>query len=149
MQQVHNDNILIKWCKRQNYFLTSATKKSKGETRTKETHLLLNGGRLCIPNDSHRDFIKKMAEALMHEQAWLYVVEMKTNPGRFFVELDLLLWDKWLTKNEIIGILMVPFSRVIKAAFPDKNTMAVICNAEATVVEKVRTFNKLINLTPF
>jgi hypothetical protein len=136
MQQVHNDNVLIKWCKEQGYMITF----KENAPKVDETHLLLNGGRILIPDNAYEKFMAKMAEAIMREAAWLYVVEKKTNPGRFFLELDLLLWDKRLTREEILAVLVPPFSRVMRAAYPGHDIMAVICTAPPIVVERVSFF---------
>lgn len=132
MQQVHNDNVLIKWCKERGYILSF----KEGGPKVEETHLLLNGGRIRLPDEAHDEFLEKMADAVVRERAWLYVVEKKTNPGRFFLELDLLLWDKRLTKEDIINVLLPPFSRVMREAFPNHDTKAIICIAPCVAVEK-------------
>lgn len=134
MQSVHNENILLKWCKEQGYLLTFKDGSTK---KVEETHLMLNGGRMRVPDEAHPEFLRKMAEAIMREHAWLYIVEKKTNPGRFFVELDLLLWDKHLTKEEILRVLMPPFSKVMQAAYPNHDRRAIICTAPTTIVDSV------------
>jgi hypothetical protein len=99
-----------------------------------DTHLFLNGGRVCIPDELHPMFLRKMAEAIITQDAWLYVVEKKTNPGRMFMELDLILWDKRLTVDDIRFHLMLPFSKVMRQAYPGRDVHAIVCTAEPTVV---------------
>jgi hypothetical protein len=139
MQQVHNGNVLIKWCKERGYML-AFKEGGKPSAKVEETHLLLNGGRIRLPDEAHEEFLSKMAEAIFREQAWIYVVEKKTDPGRFFIELDLLLWDKKLTTEDILTVLLPPFSRVMREAFPDRDIKAIVCTAPISV-EKVSFFS--------
>jgi hypothetical protein len=108
--------------------------KSPETKRQGDTHLLLSGGRIRVPDELNGIFLSKMAEAIVVQDAWLYVVEKKTNPGRMFMELDLVLWDRRLTTDDIVTYLMPSFSRVMRLAYPGRDVHAIICTAEHTVV---------------
>jgi hypothetical protein len=133
MQSVHNNNVLVKWCK-ENGLMLQRKGGPTSQAGPQETHLFLSGGRACVPDELHGEFLKKMAEAVWLEQAWVYVVEKKTNPGRMFVELDLLLWDRRLSTEDILRCVIPPFSKVMQMAFPGQNLMAVVCTAAPTVM---------------
>jgi hypothetical protein len=137
MAQVHNNNELLKWCKINRYMLEhkhSYNLKHGGPKPPPETHLFLNGGRACIPDDANAEFLNIMAQSILRDGAWVYVVEKKTDPGRMFLELDLVLWDRHLTTQDVLKEIMPPFSRVMHRAFPDQNVFAVICTAEPSIV---------------
>lgn len=138
MQQVHNDNVLYSWCRARGFVLPrkgSATP-TKGEQK-EETHLFLNGGRLHVPDEDIDEFFLKMVEAVKYQGAWVYVVEKKTKPSRMFVELDLVLWDRRLTTDEIMSCVVPPFETVMKRAFAVFGPLgprSIICTAEHAVV---------------
>jgi hypothetical protein len=161
MQQVHNDNVLVQWCKERGYMLKHRHQQTRvsepapqapggdadanpkdDEVKSKpkaieETHLFLNGGRARIPDEAHEEFLHKMAEAYVRQQAWIYVVEKKTNPGRMFLEMDLVLWDRQLSSAEVLEHITKPFSKVMRAAYPGKDIRAVVCTAAPSVVGTV------------
>lgn len=127
--QASNTNILIEWCRQNGFFINHSNKDLP------ETHLLLNGGRLSIPDCEANMFLRQMAKALDHEGAWLYVVEKKTERHRLFVELDLHLWDIVLTKETVFKWIMPPFSRVMSRVYGHCETFeGIVCMAPPVVV---------------
>lgn len=144
MQRIHSKNCLTLWCKERGFFIPAGPKKGP---KIEETHLFLDGGRLLLPDENNAEFLRKMAEAIVIERAWLYVVEMKTDPGRLFIEIDLILWDRRLTDDEVSRDLMAPFCRAVQQAYPlvPQGCKAVVCRNEPTVVEKDGTREKVKN----
>lgn len=51
------------------------------------THLLLNGGKLCVPDQQHATFLNEYANAVARKEK-LFVVESKTPIFRLFVDFD-------------------------------------------------------------
>ena len=53
------------------------------------THLLLNGGKLCIPNDYYEDFLKKYTLDLINENS-NFICESRNELFKFMIDLDFL-----------------------------------------------------------
>ena len=53
------------------------------------THLLLNGGKLCIPNDYYEDFLKKYTLDLINENP-NFICESRNELFKFMIDLDFL-----------------------------------------------------------
>jgi len=88
------------WC-----FKHGAVVTKKEKPKRRETHLLLDGGKLCIPDASAEEFYAKYAEACFTKWEWLYVVEMKTEP--FFTmmaEVDFK-YERALDESEILAVV--------------------------------------------
>ncbi len=69
----------------ENYLHTSGFYIKKGDDR-KMTHLLLNGGKLHVPQDKRTEFLKVYSANIAI--AKLYVIELKTEIFNFFLDLD-------------------------------------------------------------
>lgn len=56
------------------------------------THLLLDGGKLNVPDDAHplflNEYVNAVARAMARKESLPAVVELKTDPFRLFVDLD-------------------------------------------------------------
>jgi len=66
------------WCIKNNIYTNNASK---------ATHLLLNGGKLCVPNYLHNEFIKEYHKSL-HQNEILYVVEKISQTIKLFIDID-------------------------------------------------------------
>lgn len=96
----------------------------KGE----ETHLLLDGGRLSVPNERNADFLKQYARALF-EITPVYVVEKKTKLFYMMAEFDIKLEDREVTANEIAAIVRAIQQGVMSVAFPENLPQVAVCTA--------------------
>lgn len=99
---------LYMWLQQHECCLQSTKKKggkSKSTTaaNTTETHLLLDGGRLAIPDALNNDFLKQYA-ACVDAGEWLYVVEKKTETFKYFCELDYRTASVPLTSEHVFQI---------------------------------------------
>lgn len=64
------------------------------------THVLMDGGILCVPTDELEDFYSSCVEAI-NLGTKLYVVEQKTETFKFFVDLDYKAPEK-LTESDLV-----------------------------------------------
>lgn len=70
------------WAKQRGYWLRPGQEVAP-------THLLLDGGRLCVPDDSHAAFLNAYATSLVaHPGQPPCIVELRTPVFRMFVDLD-------------------------------------------------------------
>jgi hypothetical protein len=91
----------------------------KGD-KSKETHLLLDGGRLVVPDEDNAKFLARYAKALF-EMEWTYVVERKTLPTFYMMaEWDIkMAGDRVLSPEEIAALVKLVQTRVMTPAYPD------------------------------
>jgi hypothetical protein len=150
-QSVSSRNILTSWLFNNGCFITKhpikpnvpheEKKKEKEDEEEKkkkpreQTHLLMNGGRLSIPDTLHEQFFAAMAKALAIQGAWLYVVETKTRVFRMMAELDLVYYGHAVSEEELLGSYVPVLHRAVLAVCPDADRL-VVCTSEGKVLEK-------------
>lgn len=102
---------LKRWAHREKFMLRKGV---KGE----ETHLMLDGGRLSIPDSASAEFLKQYARTLS-EGSFVYLVEMKTTPVfNMMAEFDVKIVDRELTDAEVDTIARTIQCSVMAVAFP-------------------------------
>ena len=69
------------------YSIGACMKKDIKCKKTEETHLLINGGRILLPEEHEKEFLRQYSRSILNND-WLYVVEKKTEVFRMFCELD-------------------------------------------------------------
>lgn len=110
----------------------------KGEKRNAETHLLLDGGRLFVPDANNREFLMRFARALF-EMEWVYLVERKTKPTFYMMlEWDIkMAGDRALSPEELNSLVRIVQTKVMAVAYPDKGEAvhAVVLTAPPKRVE--------------
>ena len=74
-------SVMKKYLQNNNYFM------KRGDDR-KYKHLLLDGGKLFIPDERKEDFLNFYANCLMREEK-LYVIETRTSIFKLFLDLIL------------------------------------------------------------
>ena len=88
------------WCLEKGLVITK-----KEKPKRKETHLLLDGGKLCVPETTMADFYEMYHTACFCQWERLYVVEMKSDP--FFAmlaEIDFK-FERELSNAEVIAVV--------------------------------------------
>jgi len=104
-----------------------AIKKGDGK-KGGETHLLLNGGRLAVPDERNAEFLTHYAHALFNGD-WLYVVEKKTSPIYTYMnEFDIKIKDRELTREELDAIVRI-VQGIMSSAFPGQDVKLAVCTA--------------------
>ena len=74
------------WLRSRGYWMAPGY--SEAETR-RATHLLLDGGKVCVPDESHAAFLNAYAASVTrHPDRRPCMVELRTPVFRFFVDLD-------------------------------------------------------------
>ena len=78
-----NQSVIKKYLSDNGYFM------KQGDKRV-YTHLLLDGGKICIPQENRDKFLTYYAQRLNVNDEKLYMIENKTEIFRLFFDLDLL-----------------------------------------------------------
>jgi len=95
------------------------------------THLLLDGGRLSVPDDRNEEFLVRYAQTMTTGE-WTYVVEQKTLPVFYMMcEFDI----KLTGENAIFddehkrALVRIVQSRVMSVAYPGRDVSVAVCTA--------------------
>jgi hypothetical protein len=90
-------------------------------SKAKATHLLLDGGRLAVPDSRNDELLASYARSYLDGEP-LYLVELKSSPSFFMMaEFDVkMAGDRTLTEDEVHAVVAVMQSRVIAPAFADR-----------------------------
>ena len=100
------------------------------------THLLLNGGKLRVPNEMKEDFLIKYSQYCQSYK--LYVIELKTKVFRFFLDLDFF-QHIGLPHNMLIKYITVIQKAVyttISSTHDPKESRIIVCLTENKDVVK-------------
>jgi hypothetical protein len=93
----------------------------KGDGKVRETHLMLDGGKLAVPPEMHAQFYERYAHSLFEGER-LYVCERRTPVFNMFAELDYKSAEG-LTREQIIALGASFQKNVVlpcfECAFPD------------------------------
>jgi len=92
-----------RWCAEQNFI-------RKSNSKTNASHVLMDGGTLCVPFDRLDEFHEKYIE-LVKKGENLFVVEQKSQNYKFFVDIDYK-DERSLTINEIRDICKIICDKV-------------------------------------
>lgn len=141
MSRLHfigNYNCLTKWLCENGCFLKKGEPAGPDGKKREETHLLLNGGRLCVPDSLADAFFREYICAMWRDDAWLYVIEKKTSPiFRMLAELDLCVYDRelspaWIEEHIIRDV----FVHITDMLYPQNSYKIVYCTADVKVTEE-------------
>jgi hypothetical protein len=118
-------NSLNKWLWQNGCFLKKGDKKG-----AKETHLLLNGGCLLVPDKLNEEFLRQYLKAYESPLHRLYVVEKKTEPTfKMLAELDIVLrGDLDISLQWFIDTLIRPcFLACTDELYPGRRHRICVC----------------------
>lgn len=122
------DNILSKWLISTNQILDK-------DSDIKPTHLLLDGGRLCVKKEFIDTFYKLYAECLSKKVS-LHIVEQKTPTFKLFSDLDIINLHE-ISQDEILKIVNL-IQEVIFLVYA-QNYYVIVCGTESKEVIKNNT----------
>lgn len=118
-----------------------------------KTHLLLDGGKLAVPDESHETFLNAYANAVCRGET-VAVVEVKPPVFRLFADLDFpgvkddVLFEVVRAMWEVARDLFVAGERltlhVLESARPDKRGVHVVFPAVFVTADTAKTFRLLV-----
>lgn len=131
------------WLRQHECCLQSTKKKGTKSTgappaNTTETHLLLDGGRLSIPDALNNDFLKQYASCVDAGE-WMYVVEKRTEIFKYFCELDYRTASVPLTNDHVFQIAAFIQHNVVEPLMNHlpKDQLKLVVSWAPTVYEKM------------
>lgn len=121
------------WLRSRGYWM--APGHSETETR-RATHLLLDGGKVCVPDESHAAFLNAYAASVTrHPLRPPCMVELRTPVFRFFVDLDTRFVDEPCTMDAPLRAM----ARVVAESLPPGTPQpepALVCHANVPKQER-------------
>lgn len=105
----------------------------------KPTHLLLNGGKLSVPQEREREFIEKYAKALTLKQK-LYIVECRPAIFKFMIDLDIKDPENsppW-TKDKILDLVATIQKVIFEFYEVDINVICLTCPTKIVTSKKTK-----------
>ena len=121
---IHNQ--LSTWLRANEMFV------SKGKTDKQITHLCLDGGRLCIPQDRHSEFMKLYLQCLTSHDERYYICEVPTDVSRMYVDVDLIEKTK-INATQIISFVKCIY-KCVEEYFGEYDI--IICKTKSTKITK-------------
>jgi|LakMenEpi03Aug12_release.lakeMendotaPanAssembly.Ray.scaffolds.fasta_scaffold00964_52 hypothetical protein len=118
------DSKLSSWLFRNKCFIT------KNENK-KHTHLCLDGGRLCITQSLHAEFITQYSNGISDNERY-YICEVPTDVHRMYCDLDFIDTDIY-TMEKIKNVVKI-ISSVVKRFYDDVFNITVCMTSPKNVV---------------
>lgn len=117
---------LKKWCFENKFVI-------KYKDDKKYTHLLLDGGKICVPKEKINDFYKMYTIDLMNKKK-NYICEMRTPIFKYFVDLDLIDVNKVKKEEitEIVRMIQKALSQFLKVS--DTKRFIVVSTTDSKTV---------------
>ena len=124
---------LKQWFKDNGFFV-----KMRGNERDKRlvTHLLLDGGKIHIPEGTEEEFLVRYAKAVHHGNA-LYLIETKTPIYKFMMDLDFAA-SVAVSEEEIQKVVEI-VHKTVAEHFPtltDSQRRAIVCRTDNKAISK-------------
>lgn len=119
------------WLRSRGYWMAPG----HSEEPRRATHLLLDGGKVCVPEESHAAFLNAYAACVTrHPDRRPCMVELRTPVFRFFVDLDTRFVDQPSSLEQPLRCL----ARVVAEAFAEGTPApeALVCHANVPKQER-------------
>lgn len=100
---------------------------TRSDSGTKATHLLLNGGKVCVPRESEGAFLSAYSIAVV-KGVEPCVVELRTSVFRMFLDLDIKTGED--TPLDFEGVMTIIQTRA-SAFFDEDSPRAIVCVTDA------------------
>jgi hypothetical protein len=122
------ENSLSSWLQQNSCFLYKDDKR-------KYTHLCLDGGRLCVPQNLHEEFIRVYSEGIDNKERY-YVCEVPTEVCRMYCDLDII--EEEVFPLEKIQEIVKVISSIVKFYY-DKEFNIIVCTTTPKNVTRDKT----------